>query len=302
MTCSIQIQSVLYNNEHAALLRSLDSIANALRVESKTVHKISSASVFCGDASPQPLLSEASIEHIQQKYADYFHFRYRYFNENTGFGKGHNLMGCDAVEDYLLIINPDIVLSPRFLISHLSPFHNTADSVGIVEGRQTPIEHPKEYDPKTGETDWASGACMLIPQTLFQELRGFDADTFFMYCEDVDISWRVRLRGKKIIYQPLDPIFHPKYLTKEGRLEPSDTEKYCSAEANLMMAYKWSNEKRLKELLSYYENSDEDYLLKAAAAFRRRQNQGSLPDQLDAAHHASTFKSTGEYTSHRFGL
>jgi len=30
-------------------------------------------------------------------------------------------------------------------------------------------------------------------EELFLELQGFDADTFFLYCDDVDLSWRVRL-------------------------------------------------------------------------------------------------------------
>jgi GT2 family glycosyltransferase len=39
-----------------------------------------------------------------------------------------------------------------------------------------------------------SGACLAIPKAAFEELGGFD-DQFFMYCEDVDISWRARANG-----------------------------------------------------------------------------------------------------------
>lgn len=302
MTCSIQIQAVLYHNDTEALIRSLDSISNAIKVEKKRTNRIARATVTYGDASQEPLFSNEQINKIVKAYKADIDFHYQYFNENTGFGKGHNLMGLGADADFLLIINPDAVLSPRFFISHLDPFFGESSDAGIVEGRQTPVEHPKEYDPVTGETDWSSGACMVVPSFIFQKLQGFDHETFFMYCEDVDFSWRVRLLGKKIIYQPLDPIFHPKQLTIEGRLVPTRTEKYCSAEANLLLAYKWSNEKWLKKLLSTYESSGEDHLIKAVESFRTRQKSNHLPLQIDKNHQASTFKPNGEYSFHRFGL
>jgi N-acetylglucosaminyl-diphospho-decaprenol L-rhamnosyltransferase len=44
------------------------------------------------------------------------------------------------------------------------------------------------------EVGFASGACLAIPRSLYLELGGFP-EHFFMYCEDVDLSLRVRLRG-----------------------------------------------------------------------------------------------------------
>jgi GT2 family glycosyltransferase len=53
---------------------------------------------------------------------------------------------------------------------------------------------PKYYDPVSGITEWCSGACILIPALIYRELKGFD-EQFFMYCEDVDFSWRARALG-----------------------------------------------------------------------------------------------------------
>lgn len=300
MICSVQTQAVLYNNDIDALIRSLDSIANAIQVEQRTTHYTSSNIVSYGDASPHPLFSREQVDELTNRYKSSFDFRYQYFDENTGFGKGNNLLGLDAPVSHLLIINPDVVLSPRFFSSHLKPFEDR--DVGIVEGRQTPIEHPKEYDLETGETDWASGACMCIPQELFKQLDGFDSETFFMYCEDVDISWRVRMLDKKVIYQPLDPIFHSKHLNEKGKLIANNTEMYHSAEANLLIAYKWSNFKRLEELLDIYDKSPEEHLQKAASVFKKRREANQLPTPIDPEHKASTFKPTGEYSLHRYGL
>jgi len=64
----------------------------------------------------------------------------------------------------------------------------------LIEALQFPAEHPKAYNPYTFETSWASGACLAIPRTLFEQGGGFD-ETFFMYCEDVDLSWRAKALG-----------------------------------------------------------------------------------------------------------
>jgi len=79
--------------------------------------------------------------------------------------------------------------------------------VGMVEGKQMPHEHPKEYDKKTLETSWCSGACVLIRRTALDQTGLFD-DRFFMYCEDVDLSWRMWQMGWKCLHQPKATILH----------------------------------------------------------------------------------------------
>ena len=112
--------------------------------------------------------------------------------------------------------------------------------VGIVEARQIPLEHPKKFDPVDGSTSWASGACMMIRAELLQQIGGFDGDSFFMYCDDVDFSWRARLAGYQVIHQPSARVFHDKRIQVDGRLVVSDAERYYSAEAALLMAWKYS--------------------------------------------------------------
>src|SRR5690606_12759794 len=112
--------------------------------------------------------------------------------------------------------------------------------VGLVEAKQIPIEHPKDFDPETGETSWASTACAMGPLEVFREIDGFDADSFFLYGDDVDFSWRVRLAGYKVIHQSSAFVFHDKRLSHEGRWMSSPAEQYYSAEATLLLTYKWS--------------------------------------------------------------
>jgi len=117
---------------------------------------------------------------------------------NIGFGRGHNLAfnTCkDDSFDYFLIINPDGVLNTDTIDILLETAKNKNDN-GLFEAIQFPREHPKEYDPKTLETHWCSGCCMMAPKAVYADIGGFD-DDLFMYCEDVDISWRARIAGYK---------------------------------------------------------------------------------------------------------
>jgi GT2 family glycosyltransferase len=57
------------------------------------------------------------------------------------------------------------------------------------------------------EVDWVSGACMLLPRWLLLELDGLD-EAFFMYIEDVDLCYRIREVGLKVVYFPRVAFVH----------------------------------------------------------------------------------------------
>lgn len=118
--------------------------------------------------------------------------------ENIGFGRGHNRLFEEATShgtacDYYLCINPDSILH-RDTLQAILGFAQEHQDKGLFEGRQFPLEHPKPYDETTFETDWCSGCLLLIPSAVYRQLGGFDP-AYFMYCEDVDLSWRARLEG-----------------------------------------------------------------------------------------------------------
>lgn len=115
---------------------------------------------------------------------------------NIGFGRSMDRLMEHAFgvarADAFLCLNPDGALHSQALRHLLSAV--TATPHALLEARQFPEEHPKPYDPLTGDTPWSSGACLLVPNTVYQRLGGFDPN-FFMYLEDVDLSWRARAAG-----------------------------------------------------------------------------------------------------------
>ena len=299
MESTLQIQSVIYNNEKESLCRALKAIRNAVNVDRRYGKVLGKVIVCYGDASPEPVFSVDEIARMKAEFDDTFEFKYRFFDENTGSAKGHNLMGAECDSEYMLIMNPDVVLSSNIFEQLMKPFR-TDEKVGMVEARQTPIEHSKEYDVETGETDWATTACAVFPKSLFDKLKGFDNETFFLYCDDLDFSWRIRLEGYKIIYQPKAVCFHAKRLSTGGKWQPTNAEKYYSAESAVFMAYKWSNDKRVEYLLDMFAKGGE-VERKVVAEFEKRKSEGRLPEQLDKEQKVAKF--IGDYfTEHRFYL
>ncbi len=288
MAVTLQVQSVIYHNEKDSLIRALESLANAVRVNRNTSRELGDVTVHYGDASKEPVLTDDEIRAFETRFADYFQFKYTFFNENTGSAKGHNRLGESCTSDYMMIMNPDVVVCPSLFGGMLAPLMDERSEAGMTEARQTPVEHPKEYDRETLETAWAATACAIFSTKLFRQLNGFDSDTFFLYCDDVDFSWRVRLAGKKVIYRPDCPVFHAKRLTVTGNWQPTSAEVYYSQEAALLMAYKWSNHDRFKKLYKQFSNGDE-VGKRVIARFEQLKAEGKLPQQLDPRHKVATF-------------
>lgn len=296
---SIQVQSVIYHNDTASLTQAIAAMANAVRnYRNQTGMRLQLRFVY-GDSTPEPLLDEQTVTSIQNKYSEYLQFTYRFFGFNSGTAKGHNLMAEDFTGDYLVVMNPDVKVTPVFFLKMLEPFL-ADEKVGMVEARQTPIEHQKAYNEVTLETDWATTACVLIKKAAYDCVHGFDAKTFFLYCDDVDFSWMLRLNGWKILYQPMAPVFHSKFLNNDGSWIPTKAEVYYSAYAQMLMAYKWSNKKRLEELKTIFSSSSEPLHKKALEDFCALTSE-QLPEQLDPEHKVARF--VGDYyTENRFTL
>lgn len=138
---------------------------------------------------------------------------------NVGFARGMNALLEAAfmrpeVERFLCL-NPDAVLHREALREMVAA--SRREPMALIEGRQFPEEHPKVYDPVTHETPWGSGACLLLPRAVYERVGGFDP-AYFLYCEDVDLSWRARAAGCAVRFAPRAMVGHKVIGRGEDRL------------------------------------------------------------------------------------
>jgi len=63
-----------------------------------------------------------------------------------------------------------------------------------------------QYDRAT-EVFWASGAAMFLRTSALREVGLLD-ETFFMHMDEIDLSWRLRLRGYRLVCEPKSVVFH----------------------------------------------------------------------------------------------
>ena len=156
--------------------------------------------------------------------------------ENRGFGAGCNRGAKLAGGELLLFLNPDgeaqsgaVAAAARLLLSEpdaglvgirtLLP--DGSFETGCLRGFPTPLRSaayllgldrlfPRSRTlggyrmnwldrEQNQEVESVSGSFMLLRRDFFEELGGFD-ERFFMYGEDLDLCWRVREAGKKVLY------------------------------------------------------------------------------------------------------
>ena len=154
---------------------------------------------------------------------------------NIGFGAGHNYLMKEAFNrayDVYIAANPDGVLHPE-AVTAIIKMMQAANYRSLVEALQFPSEHPKPYDEITLDTPWVSGACLAIPRAAFEDMGGFD-ENFFMYCEDVDLSWRARAHGYALKTCPRAIFLHG----VTNRKVPSHTLRMYF-ESGAILARKW---------------------------------------------------------------
>ena len=90
-----------------------------------------------------------------------------------------------------------------------------------------------QYD-NTAEIFWATGACLFIRAEVFHQCNGFDED-FFAHMEEIDLCWRIKQSGFKIMVEPSSVVYH----VGGGTLPKSNPVKtYYNFRNNLLMLHK----------------------------------------------------------------
>lgn len=158
------------------------------------------------------------LQEFVRNQGDFFAFVHLEIGKNTGFGRGHNENFKLSESDFFLVTNVDL----EFEISTIQILLDQAEAddknVAVWECRQKPFEHPKIYDPVTSETSWCSSACILFRASIFKRVGGYEP-AFFMYGEDVELSYRLRDLGYQLRYVPGAVVWHFSY-QEPGKTKP----------------------------------------------------------------------------------
>jgi GT2 family glycosyltransferase len=160
---------------------------------------------------------------------------------NLGFGKACNIGAKQTKSDFLLFLNPDAALHadtlPKTLAymqdpinakvgicgvqlldesGHIArscarfptPLGFAAHAVGLVRLFPRLGHFMEEWaHDQTREVDHVIGAFYLIRRSVFDQLGGFD-ERFFVYLEDLDLSYRARQAGWRSVYLAEAQAFH----------------------------------------------------------------------------------------------
>ena len=186
---------------------------------------------------------------------------------NIGFGAGHNLLAqSGGGPDFLLLLNPDTI--PFYdVLQRLLAVALPDPTAALVEAAQFPVEHQKAYDPVTGETDWCCATCLLVRGETFRRLNGFD-EALFLYCEDVDLSWRAWLSGLRCVYAPGARCVHVSQEDDVGK--DREVEVRHMEVGNLYLRAKYFGEEAVQEHLAFLRQRFEPALAaQVVADFRQ---------------------------------
>ena len=179
-----------------------------------------------------------SVEFIQRNYPQLNMFINKI---NLGYAAGHNNGIGYAKGHHVLLLNPDVVLTPDYIANLVAVMEldkkiiaaqgklllmdsnvsakdeQRLDTTGIFIGKNR-----RNYDRGHGEIDCgkhderefifgASGAACLYKKDILEDIK-IDGDifdsAFFMYREEVDLSWRAQLLGWKCMYVPSAVAYH----------------------------------------------------------------------------------------------
>jgi N-acetylglucosaminyl-diphospho-decaprenol L-rhamnosyltransferase len=166
---------------------------------------------------------------------------------NLGYGSGVNQGASQLNCDYLIVCNADVVIDKGAVSLMLENFKD--DQVAIVGPKivtdhgwypsarkfpsvlqasghaiigklkpdnrfsKTYLGHELINAKEPVEVDWVSGSIMLIKKTIFDEILGFDP-RYYLFLEDVDICFRVKKLGAKVIYDPRASVYHVQGLSR----------------------------------------------------------------------------------------
>ena len=186
-------------------------------------------------------------------------------DKNYGFAEGYNRAIEQVESDYVVLLNSDVE-TPEGWLTPLLDYMETQPDVAAVQpkihswkrrsffehagaaggyinwlgypycrGRKLwKVEEDKGQYDTFADIEWTSGACMCVRTKVYKELGGLDA-SFFAHMEEIDLCWRMRNKGWRLVCVPTSTVYH----LGGGSLHYDNPRKnYLNHRNNLLMIYK----------------------------------------------------------------
>ncbi len=191
-------------------------------------------------------------------------------DKNYGFAEGYNRaiderIKAGDVPEYVVLLNSDVEVTEGWLkpltayldahpdVAAVQPKirswrnRNMFEHAGAAGGFLNPLGYPYcrgrilwkveedkgQYDTIV-DVDWTSGACMCVRTNVYKECGGLDA-AFFAHMEEIDLCWRMRNKGWRLVCLPESVVYH----LGGGSLNYESPRKtYLNHRNNLLMIYK----------------------------------------------------------------
>ncbi len=206
--------------------------------------------------------TDKSVDHLKQFYPS---VKIISLETNFGFAEGYNQALKNVEAEYLVLLNSDVKVTENWIENCISTFEED-NKIAAIQPKILSYNNPKyfEYAGAAGgfvdkfgypfcrgrilnriEEDfgqynqqsgifWASGACMFIRNKAFKMAGGFDGD-FWAHMEEIDLCWRLKNSGFKIVYEPQSVVYH----LGGGTLSYGSPKKiYLNFRNNLFMLFK----------------------------------------------------------------
>lgn len=186
-------------------------------------------------------------------------------DNNYGFAEGYNRAIEQVEAEYVLLLNSDVEVTQGWLAPLLAyldehpdvvacqpkirSWHNRTsfEYAGAAGGFLDAYGYPfcrgrilHEVEEDCGQYDdvcdvfWATGAALMIRRADFVEVGGLDPE-FFAHMEEIDLCWRLRSRGLRIVCVPQSVVYH----VGGGTLKKENPHKtYLNFRNNLLMLFK----------------------------------------------------------------
>jgi GT2 family glycosyltransferase len=187
------------------------------------------------------------------------------FDKNYGFAGGYNKAFEQIEADYFILLNSDVEVTPHWLepllaymdvhkeVAACQPkilsfdqrtrFEHAGAAGGYIDRYGFPFcrgrivgyaeKDSAQYD-SIADIFWATGACLIIRSEIYRQAGGLD-DEFFAHMEEIDLCWRLKSRGYRIVCIPESSVFH----VGGGALGYESPHKiYLNFRNNLLMLYK----------------------------------------------------------------